>query len=447
MKTYLKISLFFFAFCLFTFAFIMPLNPPAGNWYQQFFPNLNNQQISDIVFLDSITGFAVTESLPINDSALILKTTNKGDNWVIYHRSVDDFSKVMFVNMNTGFVAGGDLLKTTNGGLNWFSINRPNQTRMEGMYVLNEDTLWVVDNDGSVGGVFRTTNGSVDWTGQQLTNGQPDKIYMFDKNLGFASSLSTVLYRTSNGGINWVRITGENGFRQISFVNNLTGWKVIGSMKKTTNGGLNWVQQTLPSGGMIIGPNASSLSVLNADTVWAAGSYVQYPNLQSRGTILRTTNGGQNWLFQIPDTTINSGTFYSFIQFTNSKTGWAHTLLTGIHTTNGGDTGWITGITQISTEVPKGYMLYQNFPNPFNPFTNIKYQISKSKYVRLIVYDVQGKEITVLVNEEQSAGTYQADWDASNHSSGVYFYKLRVTSASGGGKEVFSQTKKMILIK
>ncbi|MBZ0202606.1 MAG: T9SS type A sorting domain-containing protein [Ignavibacteria bacterium] len=97
------------------------------------------------------------------------------------------------------------------------------------------------------------------------------------------------------------------------------------------------------------------------------------------------------------------------------------------------------GVTPIGTEIPASYMLEQNYPNPFNPVTNIKFSVPKSGLVKIVVFDVSGKEIAALVNENLSAGTYNADFDASQLASGVYFYKLE----SGD----FVQTKKMVLVK
>jgi hypothetical protein len=85
------------------------------------------------------------------------------------------------------------------------------------------------------------------------------------------------------------------------------------------------------------------------------------------------------------------------------------------------------------------YDLKQNFPNPFNPNTKIIYQIPQSSFITLKVYDVLGNEIKTLVNEEKQAGKYEAKFDGTYLSSGVYFYKLQA------GK--FIQTKKLILIK
>ena len=97
------------------------------------------------------------------------------------------------------------------------------------------------------------------------------------------------------------------------------------------------------------------------------------------------------------------------------------------------------GIQNTSNEIPAGYSLSQNYPNPFNPATNITFSIPVSTNVKLSVFDMLGREVGTLVNEDLNAGTYNADWNASNYSSGVCFYKIETSN--------FSETKKMILIK
>jgi hypothetical protein len=100
-------------------------------------------------------------------------------------------------------------------------------------------------------------------------------------------------------------------------------------------------------------------------------------------------------------------------------------------------------ITDVSTfsnyNIPSGYKLFQNYPNPFNPNTKIKFAIPQLSFVNLKVFDVLGREIEMLVNEEKPAGTYEVTWDATNLPSGVYFYRLRAGS--------IVNTKKMILLK
>ncbi len=97
------------------------------------------------------------------------------------------------------------------------------------------------------------------------------------------------------------------------------------------------------------------------------------------------------------------------------------------------------GIQSISNEIPGQYSLSQNYPNPFNPVTNINFQMPKPGFVKLTVYDMLGREIETLVNKNLNAGTYNAEWNASNQSSGVYFYKLETSE--------FSEIKKMVLVK
>ncbi len=99
----------------------------------------------------------------------------------------------------------------------------------------------------------------------------------------------------------------------------------------------------------------------------------------------------------------------------------------------------IIGINKISTEISKSHSLSQNYPNPFNPNTVISFQLPVNNFVTLKVYDMLGREISTLINEQLKPGTYEIDWDASGFPSGVYFYKIIAND--------YSDTKKMILIK
>jgi len=99
----------------------------------------------------------------------------------------------------------------------------------------------------------------------------------------------------------------------------------------------------------------------------------------------------------------------------------------------------VIGIQQISNIIPDKFNLYQNYPNPFNPVTNIKFDIQKNSFVKLKVYDIVGKEIAALVNENKSAGSYVVDFDATNLTSGVYFYRIETES--------FTETKRMVILK
>ncbi len=95
----------------------------------------------------------------------------------------------------------------------------------------------------------------------------------------------------------------------------------------------------------------------------------------------------------------------------------------------------------LSSNIPKGFSLSQNYPNPFNPSTWIKYEIPDygGHKVELKVYDVMGKEIATLVDNQQSPGTYEVEWNADNYPSGIYFYRLSTGT--------YTDAKKMLLLK
>ena len=150
-----------------------------------------------------------------------------------------------------------------------------------------------------------------------------------------------------------------------------------------------------------------------------------------------STNNGQNWLQK------NQG-------FTNIPT--VYSLLIANNYIFAGTDGYsvwrrelaeIIGIQNISTEIPSAYSLEQNYPNPFNSMTNVKFQLKSGMLnggnAKIIVFDILGKEIKELVNEELSPGTYQVNFDGSNLTSGIYFYRMTAGD--------FIETRKMILIK
>jgi len=97
------------------------------------------------------------------------------------------------------------------------------------------------------------------------------------------------------------------------------------------------------------------------------------------------------------------------------------------------------GISSISSVIPDKFELANNYPNPFNPVTNIEFSIQKTSNTVLNIYDISGKLVSTLVNQVLQPGVYKYDFDATNLSSGIYFYRLE--------NEFFTDTKRMILIK
>ena len=103
---------------------------------------------------------------------------------------------------------------------------------------------------------------------------------------------------------------------------------------------------------------------------------------------------------------------------------------------NNGD---IVNVRENNTEYPGEYKLLQNYPNPFNPTTKISYNISKPGFVRISLYNVLGKEVLNMVNEQKQAGMYEYTLKAEMLNTGIYYYKMEING--------FTSTKKMLLLK
>jgi hypothetical protein len=132
------------------------------------------------------------------------------------------------------------------------------------------------------------------------------------------------------------------------------------------------------------------------------------------------TNLNGNWILKIYDrTTGNTGTLKAWSLIVTFQS------LTAVNTQN--------------NYIPKVFNLKQNYPNPFNPVTKISFALPKSSFVKLLVYDILGKKVSVLADERLTAGTYNYNWSGTDLPSGVYFYKLTAGD--------FVQTKKMVLLK
>jgi hypothetical protein len=337
--------------------------------------------------------------------------------------------------------------------LTWVQIIQANAVPpANDMAVLNADMLWLVSGIGLEGGIFMSTNGGINWITQYNTlSDNPTKIYMYNLRIGFACT-GNLMLKTTNSGQNWNQIGGSSSnipFNDMFFIDSLRGWKTYDSVRYTSNGGINWITQTLPFGGIITTSGISRFSKNNPDTIWGVGGQVYYGGGSPiRGILYRTTNGGINWFFQVPDTSFHFFR-YSLIDFEN-RNGWAYGFhngsgMGGIHTLTGGDSIFYTGIRKISSSIPLKSKMFQNYPNPFNPRTVISYQLRYSGHIKLSVYDLTGKLVVNLINQKQSAGIYDVDFSGIGYSSGIYFYRMTVTDDKT--KQMFTETKTMVLLK
>ena len=338
-----------------------------------------NDQYNAISFINALTGLAV------GPPGLVLRTNNGGINWSVIIRQGGDMGPVQFVTPDVAYAAGDDIIKSTDGGMSWSVIWHGSiLSQYQGLYFTDENTGTVV---GRPGLIITTTNGGISWI--QRTMNLPVQfgdstlfdVYYADSQTGYACGNNGITMKTTNRGVNWIYYpSGSNiAFRAIKFFNLNTGYCVgqMGRIIKSTNGGVNWIQQTSPSTEPL-----SYIDLINPNFGWIVGF---------NGEILYSSNAGIVW------------------------------------------------IDPLSSEIPNSYSLFQNFPNPFNPETKINFSIKEKSFVKITVYDVLGKELEKLVNEELAPGTYQTNFNGSRYNSGIYFYRLTT--------DKFIETKKMILIK
>jgi len=179
----------------------------------------------------------------------------------------------------------------------------------------------------------------------------------------------------------------------------------------------------------------------NSGTTWTTtGLTNQYiTSLAASGTNIFA---GGNGVFL----STNSGTTWTSAGLTNQYITSLAVSSTNIFAATYGNNVWMRPLSEMVTvfevsknNLPTDYVLKQNYPNPFNPSTMIEFSIKNNSWAKLIVYDMLGREVTTLVNENKSAGTYKVKFDASHLSSGVYLYKLETNG--------FTQSKKMLLLK
>jgi len=211
-----------------------------------------------------------------------------------------------------------------------------------------------------------------------------------------------------------------------------TGFAIGGfsSAVSTTNGGTDWVKMITPVSGTY-----NSLFFTSITTGYIAGQW----GTGNLPLIMKTTNGGSTWVEQ---PLVKVGILNS-IFFADSDIGYACGRVgLMLKTTMGGVVSVHSNI-----RLPDQYILNQNYPNPFNPTTSIQHAVSNSQFVSIKVYDVLGNFVATLLNEVIPAGVHEVEWNASDFSSGIYYYKLTAGDPSTSPELSFVETKKMVLIK
>lgn len=382
------------------------------NWSNYFNSIIFGEGINNLCMINENTGWALS-------NFRVIKTTTSGNSWIKVDTTAM-YSSLKFINANTGLAAADNYFKkTTDAGATWTTYNYTAYSfRKVSMPTFS--TWYIAAFNSNQPVILKTTNAGANWNQFSGASSNFYDLFFIDANTGYYAAPLGV-FKTTDGAVSWSQQSSLNA-ASVFFTDASTGHKIDnGDIYKTTNSGVNWQLQLhipfLP---------VQSIHFINSNYGWAACG-----QLGDYGRIFKTTNGGATWL--------NNNNFavkeLRSIYFINENTGWASGYGgTMLKTITGG-----VGIQHISTTIPDKFYLSQNYPNPFNPNTNIEFSLPQKSFVSLKVFDLLGREVANLVNENLSSGSYIYDFNATLLPSGIYFYKLETNN--------FSETRKMVLVK
>ncbi len=362
----------------------------------------------NLQFSSSNTGWAAGYRIQggsVTDGKII-KTSNSGINWTeSYSGTGKGIWGIYFYNDYTGWAAGdkGLVLKTTNGGINWAETITSAADYHNNVFFLNQFTGWIAGTK-----LYKTTDSGNNWAAVNSPAGDLYSVYFLNENTGYTTAYYSKIYRTTNAGAEWVQVHAgqyHTFIYDLCFLNSGTGYGAGDSgydgILKTSNGGLNWVK---------ICSEDELMSVFFRDEItgFAGG----------RSNILMTTNSGINWTAEyLPGT--NAGLTRKICR-SDDSTYWAANEGGYIYKRR------LThvSINPTNAELPAEYSLEQNYPNPFNTATKISFQLSVASLSILKIFDITGNEVATIVNERLQAGKYEVRFDGTGLNSGVYFCRM-----------------------
>ncbi len=447
----------------------------------------------DIFYYDSNLGFAVSS---LNNA--IIKTSNGGTTWGLSGGATMSYQWQQKLSAGGGIgnnlcqhptdrnsvfvVYGSTVYISRNRGDNWSSIATiTGGGSAHSFYVSPLDTnLWMVAITGSPDKVMRSTNYGSTWTtviSRNFSNyGQPLEMDQNNPSTYYFAPDGGGFYRSTDNGATFTEISNNYPFRSpcdilvmwdssnVVFVGDGVTGSGQAKIFKSVNGGVNWTDvQTVTSSESPSMCNGVFKQNIVYATEWSGDNWYRSADYGSSWAVNRE-NGWSGWgsgvCFEDPNVVLigNYGSQSAFSWDENNYTnigGLAgagagillpeKNLILNMQTSSlfklKTNYSVLTSVNEnvFLNAVPQNFELSQNYPNPFNPVTNIKFSIPSSGNVSLVVYDGLGREVAELADGFRNAGTYEINFDASQLSSGMYFYKL-VTNG-------FTDTKKMTLVK
>ncbi len=326
--------------------------------------------------------------------------------------------------------AWGTIFKSTDNGENWNNLNiYSNNTNI---FIDNDDNIFIV---GYNTGILRSTNSGNSWTNIKGNIEENSFAFCFVSSKGtyFARTYFDLLYRSTDKGISWMLLSDASanppnydGDFDGQLVETKDGTMYLGTagpkyygLFKSTDDGLIWESLDYFRSYKI-----EKIVLNSAEQIFCLSSF---------NGMYKSLDNGSSW------TDISNGlpNDYSWNLFIDKNEYlYVSTYSNGIYRSLNPN---VTAVISNFNSLPSSFRLFQNYPNPFNPTTTINYSVPKSSFVTLKVYDILGREIKTLVDDEKPSGNYKVEFNGSNLSSGIYFYRMQAGS--------FVETKKLILLK
>lgn len=385
------------------------------------------------------------------DSGVVFKTSNPWGNPPSFRYVNNGLSNQLMlktmcaIDTNTALVAGNIgantyVYRTSNSGLNWAPVFIQPNGFINSIWFKSPTIGFMAGNPVGRWSLWRTTNGGVSWdsTGRYLPQAGSEQGFANSMRLGgdsiWMGTNNSRIYFSSNHGLTWaVKTTGshQNTYAIYFWAPN-QAYAGSDSLLQSVDWGMTWtVVPNTPGTGIFSGLVGGNPGVDSyGGPVFYSRSERLYYNISNPWVLFPTTNSGTfTYLFKARERSSgNSFSYSTMIGLRANGVVWICNCAWG-------------GITTIGNNIPSEFMLHQNYPNPFNPATKIRFDVpvQSAGNVKLAVYDILGNKVVMLVNEHLAAGTYEAEFDGSNISSGLYFYKFEAGN--------YTETKKMLLVK
>ncbi len=420
-----------------------------------------------VVFTDSLTGFVG------GAPARIVKTTDAGISWYIVNRTgltdtIGLINRIYFINNTTGWAVTtrGGILKTTDAGENWFAqFNAGINYVFRSINFIDSLIGWVLSP--GFGGIYQSIDGGINWvrrTDIQIYDGSD--IYFIDS-IGFVINFLE-LDKTTDSGNNWVtQINTQYVIRSFGWLSSNHGFIVGDGVYETNDSGNTWQEilelrniglRKLHSPINDLGYSVGNIGLIYKyiDTTIIPieliyfdaklnGNYIELKwstatELNNKGFEIERSNDKINWEMKWfmdgkgTSTEINDYFFKDNLFENNSQK-----LFYRLKQIDFNGSFEYSNIIEVEVGTPLGFYLSQNYPNPFNPTTKIKFDLPKDGLVSLEIYDILGRRIATVINENKTAGSYEQVFNASSLASGVYIYKLQTGD--------YFSSKKLVLLK